>query len=393
METIADFIVFGDDWGRHPSSCQHLIGKVAARHRVLWVNTIGLRPPRWNVYDFNRGLEKVSGWVGQTRSKHQMYGPVIGSGLHVYSPVSTPINSTSFFRRLNAGLMIRGIRREMDRLGIRQPISIAGVPNVADVVGHLGEKMVVYYCYDDFALWPGVAKDTVLDMERTLLQKADLVLATSVELQKSKQGARGPTRLFPHGVDVEHFSQCADPRLSVADDLAHVMKPVIGYFGLVDERIDYDLLKSIALAHPEWTVVLLGPIQANISALSKIPNIHLVGKVSYTDLPRYVKAFDVCVMPYVVNELTNSLSPLKMREYLATGKPVVSSAVADARRFGAAMRVADGHIAFMRCVEDALATGVSPGEQTARNEALLGRSWEDKARELLELVGLETGRT
>ena len=384
-----DFVVFADDWGRHPSSCQHLFAKVAAQHRVLWINTIGLRLPRLNLYDFKRGFEKVTGWINQAFLKTQSSLPVLGNHLYVYSPVSTPINTSSFYRRLNAGLMIRGIRRQMQRLEMQQPIVVAGVPNVADVIGHLGERMVVYYCYDDFTLWPGVEKETVLNMEQTLLAKADLVLATSVELQRTRQGVRGSTRLFPHGVDVRHFSSSADPGLAVADEFVHVRKPVIGYFGLLDERIDYELLKAMAVAHPEWIFALVGPVQTKVSTLRHLPNVWLMGKVPYSDLPRYVKAFSVCVMPYVVNDLTNSISPLKMREYLATGKPVVSSDVADAKRFSSSLRVAEGRNAFIRSVEEALQTGVSSEERVARTEALRGQSWDDKAEELLELIGSE----
>ena len=387
-----EFVVFADDWGRHPSSCQHLFAKVAVQHRVLWINTIGLRLPRFSIYDFKRGLEKVSGWMSQAFLKTQSSRPVLGNHLYVYSPVSTPINTTGFYRRLNASLMIRGIRRQMQRLGMHQPIVVAGVPNVADVIGHLGEKLVVYYCYDDFTLWPGVEKDTVLNMERTLLNKADLVLATSVELQRTRQGMRGSTRLFPHGVDVRHFSSSAHPDLAVAEEFAHATKPVIGYFGLLDDRIDYDLLKAMAVAHPEWILALVGPVQTKVSTLRHLPNVWLMGKVPYSDLPRYVKAFSVCIMPYVVNDLTNSISPLKMREYLATGKPVVSTDVADAKRFNSALRVAEGRNAFIRSVEVALENGVSSQEQVARTEALRGQSWEDKARELLELVTSEIAR-
>jgi glycosyltransferase involved in cell wall biosynthesis len=387
MALNLDFLVFSDDWGRHPSSCQHLFKRIARQHRVLWVNTIGMRLPRPNLYDLRRVLDKMEEWLRpQLPNVENEFRK--GNGVHVYSSVSTPINSVKFFRSLNNRLLIRGIRRRMELLGLREPILVTSVPNVADLVGHFGEKKVVYYCCDDFTLWPGVAKTAMEDMERVLLQKADTILAVSAELQRNKRGRCCETHLFPHGTDIGHFQQCDDPQLPVAERISTLQKPVIGYFGLLDERADYDLLKTIALARPKWTLALIGPMQISLRHLESLPNVHLMGQVPYHDLPAYAKGFDVCIMPYALNALTHNINPLKMKEYLATGKPVVSTPVAEAKRLAHALRIGNGYDGFIAAVEDAIARGVTPEERMARVAVLRGQSWEEKAEEFMRLIGV-----
>lgn len=354
---------------------------------MLWVNTIGMRLPRPNLYDLKRLLDKMGEWLSPCVSKAESEF-MNGNGVAVYSSVSTPINSVKLFRALNNRLLIRGIRRRMDLLDVREPILVTTVPNVADLVGHLGEKKVVYYCCDDFTLWPGVAKTVMEDMERVLLQKTDTILAVSAELQRNKRGRSCDTLLFPHGTDIGHFQQCNDPQVPVAERIAALQKPIIGYFGLLDERTDYDLLRTIALTRPKWTLALIGPIQAIPRHLDALPNVHLMGKVPYCDLPAYAKGFDVCMMPYALNELTHNINPLKMKEYLATGKPVVSTPVAEAKRLAHALRIGHGPDGFIAAVEDALARGVTPEEETARAAALRGQSWEEKAEEFLQLISV-----
>lgn len=372
-----NFIVFSDDWGRHPSSCQHIFKRIAQNNKILWINTIGMRLPHFGFYDFLRVCNKLISWFKKERK--------VEDNMIAYSPFMTPFSNIKFFRKLNNRLLIRGIRRQCQRHSLDLPVLITTVPNIADIVGHLGEKRCIYYCVDDFTTWPGLLKREMLDMEKKLLEKVDLILTSSKVLYKEKRTKRCSTYYFPHGVDVKHFEKSGQLTTMVHNRIKNVKRPIVGYFGLLDERIDLNLIEYILKAKTEYSIAIVGPVALNIGKLKKFKNIFFFGSVRYEVLPNYIKAFDVCILPYRLSQSTKSINPLKLKEYLATGKPVVSVMLPEVEEYKDIVAIADNYPDFVKGIELAIENN-SNEWIIRRQDRISSESWEEKAKIMLNYI-------
>jgi glycosyltransferase involved in cell wall biosynthesis len=371
-----DFIVFSDDWGRHPFSCMHIMKRFLPHNKILWVNTMGMRRPRLSTYDFWRSAEKIGSWFGRSTSREE-----IPSNLRVISPVMIPFSNVSAVRAFNKASVIRTVRKGMRQLHISQPILLTTLPNAIDYVGAFGEVLDIYYCVDEFSKWPGVLKELVEGVEKDLIKKADLIVATSEELQKTKKKDSVPTYLLPHGVEINHFrkSQTLEP----APLIKSFKKPTIGYFGLIDGHVDLELLGYLINKRPEWSFIFIGPVKVNINGLRKNPNAFFFPPVSYIDLPHYITGLDVCMLPYKMNELTRYSNPLKLKECLAAGKPVVSTALPEVLKIKEVVRIAWTKEEFLEQISEALS---KPFDQIAAAKVLEGEDWSFKAEQMSQYI-------
>src|SRR5262245_12293228 len=194
-EAPVSFVVFSDDWGRHPSSCQHLIRRLLPRYRTFWVNTIGMRRPRFDLSTVKRGLEKVRQWVrGSTVAAEQL-----PANLSVSNPRMWPWFSTAFDRWLNRRLLTRHLRR-LTRDLPAPPVALTTLPITADLIAEFPAWRWVYYCVDDFSTWPGVDGSAMRRMETKLVRECHQVIAVSETLQKKMAGLGRSTQLLTHGV-------------------------------------------------------------------------------------------------------------------------------------------------------------------------------------------------
>jgi len=197
------------------------------------------------------------------------------------------------------------------------------------MIGAFGERAVVYDCMDELSKFR-FAPTELIDRERYLLAEADVVFTGGHKLMQSKARYHENVHFFGCGVDVNHFAQARADDLAVPDDIAQLKGPVLGYYGVIDERLDYELLITLARELPEMQVVMVGPVvKVDPRELPQAPNIHWLGQRDYAQLPAYLKAFDVCLMPFALNEATEYINPTKTLEYMAGGKPIVSTAIAD----------------------------------------------------------------
>jgi glycosyltransferase involved in cell wall biosynthesis len=372
----ADFLVFSDDWGRHPFSCMHLIKQFLPQNRILWVNTIGMRRPKLTLYDLRRSLEKIGSWFGRSTSKEKLQ-----ANLMVISPVMIPYSNIPSVRAFNRISVIRTVRKEMKRLDIDRPILLTTLPNAVDYIGSFGEVIDVYYCVDEFSKWPGVMKELVEEMEKGLIQKADLIVATSEELQKSKNKSNIPTYLLTHGVDIGHFKSCQS--LEPIPPIQKLSRPVIGYFGLFDERSDTDLIKYLAVSKPEWSFVFIGPVKVDLETLKKNSNLHFFPPVTYNELPKYLAGIDVFIVPYKVDELSRYINPLKLKECLAAGKPVVSTPLPEVLKLREAVRIGWTKEEFLKEISEALS---KPIDRITVEKILKGEDWFFKAEQMSQYI-------
>lgn len=312
-----DLVVFGEDWGRHPSSTQHLVRNLPGQRRVLWVNSIGMRRPRLTLADLKRSVEKVSQIVRRDSGKPGVASDV-PAGMSVVSPLVVPWPASRVAFQMNRVLVRRQLKRAMHRCGIRRPVLWTSLPTALLAVGGLDEKKIVYYCGDDFGTLAGVDHDPINAMERELVERADMVLVASEVL--AEKFPRNKTIYIPQGVDIDVFASPA-PR---AADLPKG-RPIAGFVGGLAEWVDLGLIRQAALDLPEWLFVLVGKTECDISAITDLPNVRILGPRPYQDLGSYVQHWDVSLIPFTDTPVIRAANPLKLREYLAAGTPIATS--------------------------------------------------------------------
>jgi glycosyltransferase involved in cell wall biosynthesis len=197
---------------------------------------------------------------------------------------------------------------------------------------HVESRGVVYDCMDELSQFRGAPKELV-DEERRLIARADIVFTGGYELWLKKSQQHPNTHFFGCGVEYDHFAKAQADATEVPGDIANLPRPIVGWFGVVDERVDYDLLREMAAMRPDWSFVMVGPVvKVDPASLPQAPNLHWLSGRDYKELPKYCKGFDVCMMAFAINEATEFINPTKALEYLATGKPVISTPVADVVR-------------------------------------------------------------
>ena len=213
-------------------------------------------------------------------------------------------------------------------------------------LGEMDEIATIYDCMDELSKF-AEAPPEIKPRERRLLLEADVVFTGGRKLWELKKQLNSNCHFYGCGVDVAHFGKARDSETRIPEDIASLRKPVLGYFGVVDERMDYELLAKLASANPDWSIAMVGPT-LKVGKVPRLPNLHWLGQKAYADLPAYCKAFDVCLMPFALNEATEFINPTKALEYMATGKPVIGSAIADVvTNFGSVVKIARTHEEFI----------------------------------------------
>jgi glycosyltransferase involved in cell wall biosynthesis len=371
-----DMICFGHDWSGDPLSKTHIMRILARDNRVLWINSIGYRTPTVSSRDFRRAFNKVKSFTESVRE--------VEKNIFVFNPIAIPAYGLSFVRNLNRKLLRYTIRRAMKKLGFKRPINWIFNPTGSVVAGALGEDLVVYYCVDEFASFSDAGGRSMAEMESALLRRADVVVVSADRLFRSKAPHNQHTILIRHGVDFEHFRKALLPETEVPKEIAHLPHPIIGYFGLMAaDWIDIELLVKVARHFSNGSIVLLGKATMDMSRVTALPNVHLLGRKSFDSLPAYSKGFDAAILPFPISEVTLNANPLKVREYLAAGLPVVSTKIPEVEVIGHA-EIADSHDDFIRALEEVLK---DPGPKLWRSELMRHESWEGRVDELRQHIG------
>jgi UDP-galactopyranose mutase len=248
-------------------------------------------------------------------------------------------------------------------------------PMALSLATALCPEVVVYDCMDELSLFKG-APAGLLDEERRLLERADVVFTGGPSLYRAKRARHGDVHNLPSSVDVAHFSRARDALAEPADQRA-LPHPRLGYFGVLDERIDPTLINEIAVRHPEWQIVLIGPVvKIESASLPRHPNVHYLGQRAYADLPAYLSGWDVCLLPFALNDATRFISPTKTLEYMAAERPIVSTSVRDvADLYGDVVHLANTPAEFVSACEVAL-TDRSPQRRAAMQRLVSRTSWD-----------------
>lgn len=289
-------------------------------------------------------------------------------------------------RQLNRKLLMRQLVPLVRSLRA-PPIAVTTLPIVADIMNDLPVARWVYYCVDDFAQWPGLDSETLANMERRVIERADILIAVSHGLADRIGSLGRAAALLSHGVDLDRWNgDEGSPPLAITEGLE---RPLVIFWGLVDRRIDVAFVRRMAGELDRGTVLLVGPDQDPDPTLAHIPRVVRRPAVKYEDLPLLAREAAALIMPYADLPVTRAMQPLKLKEYLATGKPAVVRNLPAVQEWGDAVDVADSAEEFAAAVKRRLASGLPEGQQQARRR-LAEESWEAKASRFEQLIDART---
>lgn len=371
-------VVFGDDWGRHPSSAQHIVRHLLGKYRVDWINTVGTRRVRLSWNDFHRGIDKLANWI---RLRPPAEKERLPEGLIVHAPAHWPGFRHPIERRLNGWMLWRALRSVL--LDRPKPVAVVTtLPITADLARATSELNWIYYCVDDLSQWPGLDRYTLQAMEIEQLHYVTRNIAVSRHLQDHLRALSYTASLVTHGVDRALWQIASHaPR--------GLTRPVAMFWGLIDRRLDAELCLEIA---KRCELRMIGP-RAEIDPRLLDAPITWVGNVPYEALAQHAHGADVLVMPYADLPVTRAMQPLKLKEYLATGLPVIATPLPANREWADALDLAGTADRFTeRCLERAI-SGVPP-EQAAARARLVTESWAAKALQFEQcILGLSATAT
>jgi glycosyltransferase involved in cell wall biosynthesis len=373
-----NIICFAKDWSEDPTSNNHVMLLLAQENKVLWLNSIAMRRP---TFTSSRDLLKILRKLKSFFRGAEHPAP----NLWVVTPIVLPFPHSKLAAAINRSLLRATIGYYRRKLGLREFQLWTFLPNAIEYVGKLGESLVVYYCIDEWSTFTYLDGQRMSAMERRLMQRADVCFMTAHSLLESKAGFNPKTFLAPHGVDHAHFAKALAPSKDIPAEIADLPRPIIGFFGLIQEWIDLDLLARLARTHADWSIVLIGRSAVDTSALKSLPNVYLLGRRPYQALPGYCRAFDVGIIPFEVNEMTRNINPIKLREYLSAGLPVVSTELPEAKFYGDHVYVARGHDEFISKVEQAIRED-SAEARRRRSDSMRGETWEARVSAVCDAV-------
>ncbi|MEZ5843424.1 MAG: glycosyltransferase [Hyphomicrobiaceae bacterium] len=378
----ADLVVFGEDWGAHPSSTQHLVRRLAADRKVVWINSIGMRRPRMDGRDLRRALGKAGAMISGRRNDARpervaatsmtLAASPVPNNLSVHSVAAIPAPASRAAFALNRTLLGRQVRRLMHDRDIVRPVLWTSLPTALPAVGEFGERAVVYYCGDDFGALAGVDHGPVLEMEERLVARADLVLAASEVLARRFPARK--TRLVPHGADIALFSTPA-PR---APELPAGV-PIAGFYGALADWIDVDLIAAVARSLPRWRFVFVGPVATDVTLLATLDNVTMLGARPHASLPGFAQHWDVSLIPFRDCPQIHAANPLKLREYLAAGAPIASTPFPALRPYRDLVQIGAGEVEFRAAI---LAAAADKAGAEARRGRVAAESWDGRAAEV-----------
>ncbi|HLG15356.1 MAG TPA: glycosyltransferase [Blastocatellia bacterium] len=353
-----------------------------AGNRVIFVNSISMGLPSVASRDL----------FGKIRRKLRSYARFVrrtDEGIIVVSPLVPPFYSTRAGRAVAGWLLRAQIKLLMTAYGLDRPILWVAIPTAASVVGRLGERALIYQVSDKYEanqMDHATAGGVIAGMHRDMLNRADLIYYSGKKLFEEETAAhpelRGKAKMLEQAVDFDHFASATAREWTTPDDIDRIPMPRLGYFGAVDSwLLDQKLIRYVSERRPEWHWVLIGLKAARLD-VEDLPNVHHLESKPYEDIPRYASQFQVCVLPWVTdNEFVSYGSAIKVREYLATGKPVVITALYEYERLDGILRISRGYDDFIAKVESALSND-GEAERNARQDAVRGSTWDVRAGEV-----------
>ena len=384
MENCKDIIWIStqdwdDVWTRKQRFALYLSEK---GYRILYVEN----QLHWAGFMLNKELRKFKRVFKFTNSPKE-----IKKNIFVATPplVFPGQMMSKIINRINKFLLIYLINRLIKKLKIKNYYLWVYPPDSIDLIDRLQYEKLIFDCVDDWSRFSGlVSRQTMEKYMNDLFRRADLVVVTHEELCRKANMCTDRVALIPNGVEANHFDLSKIEDGDIPEEMKRIVGPKIGFIGCVAKWIDYDLLHYIAVNRPEWSIIMIGPVsnRIKIDKIRQQKNIYLLGRKAYNDLPKYIKAFDVCINPFVVDELSESIDPLKMYEYLATGKPIVSVKMPSVNRFKGLIDIAKDKKEFVKCIEKNISNSSQENLRAKRIQIANEHSWQKRYQQLYDAI-------
>src|SRR2546423_2717843 len=378
-------ICFGgeDWWYHHPHSKNHLMRRFArAGNKVIFVNSISMGLAPMNSGEvLPRIKRKLKSYAKLARTTEEE--------ITVVSPVVVPLFGSRAAAATNRRLLTAQISRLAKRRAMKKPILWIAIPTAVEIIGQLNESLVIYHVsdkYDANTMDHATDPAHIRKLHQRAIDAADLIFYSSRKLIDEAERGREKSYLLEQAVDFDHWAQINNGKLTVTEPVARIPQPRIGYFGAIEPwLIDQDLIKRASRERPSWNWIFIGNKSRGLE-IEELPNVHFLPPVPYDDLPSYAAGFDICVLPWNTDvSFTSYGSAIKVREYLASGKPVVISPLPEYESMSSVLRIGRDREQFVELVDDALQDKDSERAK-ARQDAVRGGTWDARAEWVSELI-------
>ncbi|MCP4745016.1 MAG: glycosyltransferase family 1 protein [Desulfobacteraceae bacterium] len=371
-----NILCFGSENWSYPGFQQTIMRKLSFANRIIFVNPLGSRKVtmRWSQLNFYLKRLKMIG--------AKKFAPT--SNITVCSPWIVPLVYNRAITKLNRHIIRVQFNKLLSNQNFKPYILWIGTPAAAFCMDMFDPEFIVYHAVDRYSQFSFVDKNKICAYEKKVAQKADVILCTSDAIRNDLSGYNKSAFTVTHAVDFDHFNSALESGV-IPTDLKTISKPIIGYFGGLSERLNYSLLKKIALRYTNANIVLIGKKLHDLGYIENLPNVHILGFRDYDSLPSYLKHFNVCLIPYLVNELMLGVDPIKLREYLCQGKPVVSTKLPEAEKLKPLLFLGENEEDFVEKVGYALKEN---GSSLKKDRIRLARKcdWPNKTEEISKIL-------
>ncbi len=376
-------VCFGSDpWGSIWRNRHQIMSRLARTNRVLYVEPY--------LYPVNKAVKTLL--KGQKQGERLQN---IADDLWIYRhPLWGGTSRWPILEQFGFRLRISALRRTLEKLQMSAPIVWIVNPRHGNVIGQLGESLICYHVVDNYtaAHWHSAqARAAVVAAEQFMLSVADLVVVTAPALLEDKQRYHNNVYLVKNAVNYTQFAAAVQNAQEPPADMAAISPPIIGYVGAIEDKLDYGLLSAVARARPDWSFVMVGPLPTRPTSAAwqfrhnHPPNVHLLGRREVTEVPHYIQACQVCVLPYRQDDFTKGIDSLKLYEYLACEKPIVATDIPATREYSHVVHIAKDVPGFVQKIETAL---IPPGsEQRALMRSIaLQNTWDQRVDQISSLI-------
>lgn len=374
----------GSDWWYHnPSSGVQLLKEMVKNgSEALYVNNIPLRMPKpGKSGSKNRYINKLKSYLKFLKKAEP--------GLWVLTPITIPVFGSIRIKAANQMLLKFQIKLAFLLVGWWRaiPIVISMTPAAGLLLPGFKRKSAIYYLCDKFDTFRDIAgSDQITALDKIVAEESDVLICVSKAIQSAYIKNHSCAEYVPHGANIELFNRAATSKLKCPEELDGINGPIIGYFGSITESNDKEILEHIAKERPQWNIVLIGQVISDYSQFDKYSNVHFLGKKPLEELPAYGQYFDVCIMNWIMNEWISFCNPVKAKEYLAMGKPVVSVPIPEVvDTMSDVISIGASPEEFLQAIELEMMTNSSE-KKTKRLAKVDGDTWEFRADQIFKFI-------